>query len=382
MNNRYPFFSFLISVSLLIFNSTFAQAPFGINYQAVARDISGNPISSQTIAVQFKIWKTNPPPSGTLVYDVTHASVTTNQFGLFNLVVGTGGTVNSGTFSAIVWASDKFYLEVLVDPDAAGPNPFVSMGTTQFVSVPYAFHAHTADSVKNLPLNLSPWSKTGGNIFSVVATDNVGIGTTSPGAKLEVAGQVKITGGSPANGAVLTSDAAGLATWQTPGGMPAGIILPFAGATSPTGFLICDGTAVSRTTYSILFNAIGTGWGQGDGSSTFNLPDLRGRFLRGVDGSAGNDPDKTTRIASNPGGNTGNSVGSLQADNFANHTHALNTNNATGTNNATATNFIASAAPQPMWSTPGNVANTVSIQNTGGSETRPKNVYVNYIIKY
>lgn len=64
-----------------------------------------------------------------------------------------------------------------------------------------------------------------------------------------------------------------------------GFIKPFAGNTVPDGYLYCDGSAVSRTTYSELFAAIGTLYGAGDGSTTFNVPDLRGYFLRGDGGT-------------------------------------------------------------------------------------------------
>lgn len=64
--------------------------------------------------------------------------------------------------------------------------------------------------------------------------------------------------------------------------MPLGVVLPFAGATAPNSlYLICDGTAVSRTTYAELFALIGTTYGAGDGSTTFNLPDMRGRAAVG-----------------------------------------------------------------------------------------------------
>jgi microcystin-dependent protein len=63
---------------------------------------------------------------------------------------------------------------------------------------------------------------------------------------------------------------------------PAGIVMPFAGTTAPQGYLLCDGSAVSRDTYSALFAAIGTVYGAGDGVSTFNLPDLSGRVVLGV----------------------------------------------------------------------------------------------------
>jgi phage-related tail fiber protein len=64
--------------------------------------------------------------------------------------------------------------------------------------------------------------------------------------------------------------------------IPPGTPLPFAGATAPTGFLLCDGAAVSRTTYAALFTAISTVYGAGDGSTTFNLPDYRGAILMGA----------------------------------------------------------------------------------------------------
>ena len=71
-------------------------------------------------------------------------------------------------------------------------------------------------------------------------------------------------------------------------GVPIGAIIPYAGSTAPFGTLICNGAAISRSAYPELFEAIGTTWGAGDGSTTFNIPDLRGYFLRGVGGrSAG-----------------------------------------------------------------------------------------------
>jgi microcystin-dependent protein len=66
-----------------------------------------------------------------------------------------------------------------------------------------------------------------------------------------------------------------------------GVMLPYGGASAPSGWHLCDGTAVSRASNPQLFSAIGTAWGTGDGSTTFNLPDMRGRVFAGVDGSAG-----------------------------------------------------------------------------------------------
>ncbi len=89
-----------------------------------------------------------------------------------------------------------------------------------------------------------------------------------------------------------------------------GLICAFALSSVPTGFLYCDGSAVSRTTYSLLFSKIGTTWGVGNGSTTFNLPDLRGAFLRGTGTGTIN-----TRSKAGP------SVGAFQEDAMQTHTH-------------------------------------------------------------
>ena len=65
--------------------------------------------------------------------------------------------------------------------------------------------------------------------------------------------------------------------------MPVGCVIPFAGAAAPTGWLLCQGQAISRTTYAQLFSVIGTTYGSGDGKTTFNLPDMRGRVAVGSD---------------------------------------------------------------------------------------------------
>jgi microcystin-dependent protein len=153
---------------------------------------------------------------------------------------------------------------------------------------------------------------------------------------------------------------------------PAGTIFAFAGDTTrvPSGWLLCDGSAVSRTTYASLFNVILSNYGSGDGATTFNVPDLRGRFLRGTDNGAGVDPDALSRVALNAGGNTGDAVGSAQADMFRSHTHG-------GT--YARTNVTSS------WDMPNggpNINYNGTIDPAGGSETRPVNVGVNFIIKF
>jgi tail collar domain/collagen triple helix repeat protein len=149
---------------------------------------------------------------------------------------------------------------------------------------------------------------------------------------------------------------------------PVGSMVAFASATPPSGWLLCDGRAVSRTTYAALFAAIGTAWGIGDGSTTFNLPDMRGRFPRGVDNGAGRDPDSAQRSATN-GGNAGDRVGSAQGDAFRSHMHSLSVVGG-------ATGYF---GPYEAY---GHLTGQLPTSATGGNETRPINMNVNWIIRY
>lgn len=154
--------------------------------------------------------------------------------------------------------------------------------------------------------------------------------------------------------------------------LPAGVILPFGGIVVPTGFLACNGASVSRTTYAILFSAIGTAYGAANGT-TFRVPDFRGRFLRGTNtfsGTSGLDPDAASRTAMATGGNTGDAVGSVQEDAFEAHTHNVSAEAADETGNGAITGGTNTSDPNT----------TVATASTGGSETRPINAYVNFII--
>ncbi|MFI5151397.1 MAG: hypothetical protein ACHQRM_16840 [Bacteroidia bacterium] len=126
----------LLLFSLLFLYRTEAQTapPQGFNYQAVARDASGAEMGNHTFsAVMVEILDN----LGTVVYSETHASVTTNGFGLMNLVIGPGTPTTTGIFSSITWGASTHSIRVSVN-DGAG---FVQMGTTQLWSVPYALYA-------------------------------------------------------------------------------------------------------------------------------------------------------------------------------------------------------------------------------------------------
>jgi microcystin-dependent protein len=167
------------------------------------------------------------------------------------------------------------------------------------------------------------------------------------------------------------------------GGAPTGTVLAFAGTAAPADHLMCDGSVVSRTTYAGLYAVIGDAFGNGDGSTTFHLPDMRGNFIRGTANGQGSDPDRATRISSGPGGNIGDNVGSFQGDEVKGHGHVLKGSTTNGNDPFTATNYFGYRDEQShrnMFSST-NINNTNVIGNSAGSESRPKNIGMNHIIK-
>lgn len=137
-----------------------------------------------------------------------------------------------------------------------------------------------------------------------------------------------------------------------------GCVAAFAMNSPPTGWLKCNGAAVSRTTYAALFAAIGTTFGSGNGSTTFNLPDLRGEFVRGW--------------ADNRAVDTGRAFGSTQGDVFKAHTHTArlrSSGSSTGSALAGNDNSL-------------DTAHDFTTGSTGdATETRPRNVALLYCIK-
>jgi len=170
------------------------------------------------------------------------------------------------------------------------------------------------------------------------------------------------------------------------GAWPGKIIKTGKNSTTPRlGYLYCDNSALSRTTYANLFAEIGTAWGYGDGSTTFNLPDPRGRSFRGRDGGVGRDPDRASRTANAAGGNTGDNVGTVQEDAFHGHGHMQYYYDATGMNGGSGVERISNSLANSL-SNSGVVMEPITYGSYGtpriSSETRGKNAGVNYFIKF
>ena len=184
---------------------------------------------------------------------------------------------------------------------------------------------------------------------------------------------------------VLQSDGSGnLSFTALPQAVPTASVHMMATTTVPSGYLECDGSAISRTTYSALFALVGTTFGAGDGSTTFNIPDLRGEFVRGWDNSKGTD--------------SGRNFGTSQSDQNKAHNHTATSTVTDPGHFHTTENFVV----RPSYSEPrnlgvgtdgngNNVGDTnskttgitvaTSIANDGGTEARPRNIAMMYVIK-
>jgi len=181
---------------------------------------------------------------------------------------------------------------------------------------------------------------------------------------------------------VLPSDVTGGSGLALSG--PVGMIASFGMATAPTGWIICNGTAVSRTvTYDVLFGTIGTTWGVGDGSGTFNLPDLRGGFLRGVGASAGFTVNHTTVLATK------------ESDTQQGHYHYTRVKDAVYYPYRNAGNFTAGSTAGVAYADAAKYSTSVIAREyltsaeggpngdvRSGDENRPNNIGVTFCIKY
>lgn len=183
-----------------------------------------------------------------------------------------------------------------------------------------------------------------------------------------------------------------------------GTVLAFSGSTAPDGWLLCHGQAVSRETYSHLFAAIGTTYGAGDGTTTFNLPDIRGRAIAGLDNMGGSAAGRLTS-AGGLNANTLGAAGGSQTHTLTEaqmpahshtgstaeagaHTHSVSSVMNGGVTNLQVQNSTGGSASNSSstktTSSAGAHTHTVSVSNTGGGQAHPNvqpTIALNYIIK-
>jgi microcystin-dependent protein len=272
----------------------------------------------------------------------------------------------------------------------------------------------------------------------LVVTGNVGIGTAEPAAKLDVDGDLRLLSGVAVSEFSSDNSLSGESHTAVPtvravkeyvDNLLIGSVAAFATDTPPVGWLECNGFALPREgVYANLFARIGTRFGEGNGATTFNVPDLRGQFIRGWAHGAQTDPDRNSRVRRISGGATGDAVGSYQADAYRIHNHTFtgnfgNTASGLGSHNHSGDNRAYWQESQPnvpswlramknySWTISGanftwtpswgwiaftndaavdftNLAHshqytpTGSISNSGGSEVRPTNASLMFCIKY
>lgn len=388
--------SLLLAASAVLAAPAFAQtaAPRLVPFQGRLTDAQSQPLNG-VYRLTFRIY--DQPAGGTPLWEETHstASVIAGQLNVLlgSLVLlddrnGDGNAADAVRFDA---GLAPRYLGITVDP--AGPAPSTAQEMFPRHQLVPSFHARTADvasAVTDSAIKtnmIADQAVTGGKIADgTIGPDDLQKTPFLTGSNIQPS---SITGQQLAPGAVASSTIAdgaislrdldpAASSWLA----PTGSVLAFAGPSVPLGFLVCDGRALPRAQFPDLFAAVGTVHGDGsrvDGTPTgfvathFNLPDYRGRFLRGRDSGRGRDPDSADRTPQQAGGASGDEVGSVQGDDIESHTHGVRV-----------VNSDPSGPPAAIDSTPvsaGYVVLQNQIERSGGSETRPVNAYVQYLIK-
>jgi hypothetical protein len=300
------------------------------------------------------------------VYQENFNSVNTGAFGVINLQIGANPVIsgNLKPLKDLQWATKNYYVNIQV-----GSNNISATPIPQLLSVPYSLHAAKSDTARYA--------------LTSTTTPEIDADTTNELQTLTVSGKditLSNNGGTvtlnfTVNGNKLQLNGTDVAT--LPDFTPAGTIVAYGGSIPPAGWLLCDGQSYNRTgQYANLFGAIGTNFGFPN-INQFNVPDLRGMFLRGQMGLRNDglgDLDNTSRIASGTNGAVGNNVGSYQSDELKSHNHKQG--DRIGSQN------VGNIAAGGLNGITDNNNSLTYTSLTGGSETRPKNVYVNYIIKH
>jgi microcystin-dependent protein len=448
-------------------------SPTYIPFQGLVTNQTGQLVPDGTYSIIFNLYDT--AVGGQPIWSERHTKVGVIN-GQLNVFLGSIPG-NSTPLTSIDFTTVK-YLGITVDTDNVATTADPEMVPRQIL-VP-SFHAKKAEVATNATkLNGFDWSSIlvggsnnpttalirGNRIESsgitaleiqdgTIAAADLGSGAVTT-VKI---GDGQVTSAKIADDTITLADIATAAAAQL---MPPGGVIAYGGATAPAGWLLCDGRAVSRTTYNTLYNSIGTAHGTGDGTSTFNLPDYRWTFLRGYGpnitvagtGTAtGNqatftnhgfnrsgvkvrvnsgtlsglstgtdywvivvdantlafastkalavaatptrtpiigantaaivqweDPDSSTREPNTNGANGGGNIGSAQKDEFRAHTHRHYLYNG-----GAGSGFAGGNSGFGLFyrSDGSNSYGTNLNETVGGNETRPQNIYVNYIIKY
>ena len=406
----------ILAATLAIHATALAQAPSKvpslISYQGNVTSAAGVPIGAaapENRVLTFRFWN-HPTDTAAENRLYSESQTVTLLNGDFSVLIGNGTPVTNEEnllTMAGVFSSKEVFLGITVDDgDAATADPEMSP-RQQIATTAFAFRATVAEGVDAGAITtdmlasnavttnqladsaitsakLAPNAVTTDQLADGAITTNQLADSAITSAKLA---SNAVTTDQLADGAITTNQLAdgAITTNKIVDGTiqledliaavknslcPVGTVLTYTGDTAPEGWLMCHGAAISRADYSALYAVIGNRFGYGNGDTTFHIPDFRGKFLRGLDAGAGYDTEAWARTSLYPGGATGAYVGSYQADEFKSHTHTESTIEATGT-----------GMDPGYWFWPNSLTSTTT-GAAGGGETRPKNISVNYIIKY
>ena len=225
------------------------------------------------------------------------------------------------------------------------------------------------------------------NALPIRFQDSSGAPFVSLKSPSALSGNVDLTlPSSIVSGGFMQTDGSGNLSFQIVAGVPSGAVFCIAVASVPSGYLECNGAAVSRTTFAALFAIIGTQYGSGNGSTTFNIPDLRGEFIRGFDNGKGTDSGRSIATSqsdqnkqhNHPASSSVNDSGHVHATTFDNKKYFPGGGSTSisfgGPGSYPADVFTMSSATTGI-----SVSTTTS--NDGGGETRPRNIAMMYVIK-
>ncbi len=355
-------------------------------------------------------WGTTTNNNFDIIDRLTNGVVSITLSGTTHTLTTSDGTVSDGMSKVLVLGgSPSGTNTITISPNDADKLYFVQNGTSQIATFTQGSGANVSVAAGKQAIIFADGAGSGAAVTEIkpnaadasvvtatladdavtaakIADDAVGAAAVADNSIGAAAINIS---GNGTSGQAVVSDGDGSFSYES-NIVPSGALMPYAGTSAPTGFLLCDGSAVSRTTYATLFSAISTTYGSGDSSSTFNLPDLRGRVIAGQDDMGG---ASANRLTNQTGGLNGDDLGAtggsethaLTTAQLASHTHSFSDTDSITVGTLVSGDSVNRGGSGQLFS---NNSVTVSISGTTGSagsgsahnNVQPT-IILNYIIK-